>query len=354
MSQATGYRATSTAGTVEPFELTRRELRADDVEVRVSHCGICHSDLHALATPPADPVGTPLVPGHELVGEVVAVGSDVTRFAVGDPVAVGNIVDSCGECAMCRAGLENMCEDFPTLTYGGVDRVDGTTTLGGWSTSYVLREDFAYHRPPGLDPAAVAPLMCAGVTVWEPLRTWQVGPGSRVGVVGLGGLGHLAVKLGVALGAEVTVFTRTTGKADDARALGAHRVVVSTDVDDMAAAAGTLDLVLDCAPSAHDPGPYLRTLALDGTLVVLGHLGAATVDAMDLLRARRRLASSGSAGRERTQELLDFCGEHGIGADVEVVPPARLGEALDRLARNDVRYRFTLDLSDLAHRPPQL
>ena len=348
MSHTTGYRATATPGEVERFEFDRRDLRPDDVEVRITHCGVCHTDLHALNGPADGRGDAPLVPGHEFVGEVVAIGPEVTGFAVGDPVAVGNIVDSCGTCRMCEAGQEAMCVDFPTLTYGGTDRVDGTPTLGGWSSTYVVREAFVYHRPPGLDPAAVAPLMCAGVTVWEPLRAWGAGPGVRVGVVGLGGLGHLAVRLAAALGAEVTVFTRTADKADDARALGADRVVVSSDEDAMAAAADSLDLVLDCAPAAHDPGPYLRTLDLDGTLVVLGHLGGWSVDAMDLLRARRRLASSGSAGRERTQELLDFCGEHGVTADVETLPSAQVATALERLGRGDVRYRFTLDMGDLS------
>ena len=348
MTRTTGYRATTTPGQVERFEFDRRSLRADDVAVRITHCGVCHSDLHALAQPAGTRGHAPLVPGHEFVGEVTEVGPGVTRFAVGDAVAVGNIVDSCGECRMCLAGHENMCAEFPTLTYAGRDRVDGTTTLGGWSSSYVVREGFVYHRPPGLDPAAVAPLMCAGITVWEPLRAWDVGPGSRVGVVGLGGLGHLAVKLAAGLGAEVTVFTRTAAKGDDARALGAHRVVVSEDADDMAAAGDSLDLVIDCVSAPHDLGPYLRTLDLDGTLVGLGYLGESTVDAMDLLRARRRLASSGSGGRARTQELLDFCGEHGIVADVETLPSAEVGTALARLTAGDVRYRFTLDMADLA------
>ncbi|SEC57948.1 uncharacterized zinc-type alcohol dehydrogenase-like protein [Nocardioides exalbidus] len=348
MSRAIGYRGTTTPGEVERFELARRDLRPDDVEVRISHCGVCHTDLHALGGPASGRGGVPLVPGHEFVGEVVAVGPDVTRFAVGDPVAVGNIVDSCGTCGMCVAGQENMCEEFPTLTYGGTDRVDGTPTLGGWSSSYVVREDFAYHRPAGLDPAAVAPLMCAGVTVWEPLRVWGAGPGVRVGVVGLGGLGHLAVKFAVALGAEVTVFTRTADKVDDARALGAHHVVVSTDAAAMEAIGLGLDLVVDCAPTTHDLGPYLRTLALDGTLVVVGDLGESRFQGMDLVRARRRIAVSGSAGRTSTQEMLDFCGEHGLVADVEVLPSAEVGTALARLARGDVRYRFSLDLGDLS------
>lgn len=347
MTRTTGYRATTVPGQVEPFEFDRRPLRPDDVAVRITHCGVCHTDLHALSGPAEGRGDAPLVPGHEFVGDVVEVGPAVTGFAVGDAVAVGNIVDSCGTCAMCRRGLENMCVEFPTLTYAGRDRVDGTTTLGGWSSLYVVREGFAYHRPPALDPAAVAPLLCAGITVWEPLRAWSAGPGTRVGVVGLGGLGHLAVKLAAALGAEVTVFTRTAGKGDDARALGADRVVVSSDEDALAAAGDSLDLVIDCVSAPHDLGPYLRTLDLDGTLVGLGYLGESTVDAMDLLRARRRLASSGSGGRARTQELLDFCGKHGITADVETLPSAEVGTALARLAAGDVRYRFTLDLRDL-------
>jgi len=344
---ATAYAATTTEGPLEPWTFERRDLRPDDVLVRVTFCGVCHTDLHSLHAPREDADDSSLVPGHEFVGEVVEVGPGVTGFAAGDPVAVGNIVDSCGVCAMCEAGQENCCLEFPTLTYGGTDRVDGSTTYGGYSSLYVVREAFCYHRPTDLDPAAVAPLMCAGVTVWEPLRAWEVGPGSQVGVVGLGGLGHLAVKFAAALGAEVTVFTRTAGKADDARALGADHVVVSTDDDAMAAVAGTLDLVVDCVPTTHPLEPYLASVRLDGTVVSLGDLGPINLQTMALL-GRRRLSSSGSAGRPHTQEMLDFCGEHGIVADVEVLPSAQVMTALDRLERGDVRYRFSLDLSDLA------
>ncbi|WP_317230602.1 NAD(P)-dependent alcohol dehydrogenase [Clavibacter sp. MX14-G9D] len=329
---------------LRPTPIDRRALRPDDVDVRVTHVGVCHSDLHALAQPGR---GEALVPGHEFVGEVVAVGSAVTAFAPGDPVAVGNIVDSCGACRMCRAGHENMCVEFPTLTYGGRDRVDGSSTLGGYSGRYVVRESFVYHRPAALDPAAVAPLMCAGVTVWEPMRAAGVGPGTRLGVVGLGGLGHLAVRLGRALGAEVTVFTTTAAKAADAERLGASRTVVSTDAAAMAVADRSLDLVLDTVSVAHDLAPYLRALDLDGTLCVLGHLGPLSVQAMDLLTGRRRLASSGSAGRPATRDLLDFCGEHGITADVEVLPAAAVETAFARLRRNDVRYRFVLDMEGI-------
>ena len=328
-----------TATTIE-----RRALRDHDVDVRVLYCGICHTDLHAIG----DEGGSfPLVPGHEFVGDVVAVGRSVADFAPGDRVAVGNIVDSCGTCAMCLADQENYCKEFPTLTYGGTDRVDGSTTLGGFSSEYVVRDRFVYHRPAGLDAAAVAPLMCAGITVWEPLRAWGAGPGTSVGVVGLGGLGHLAVKLAHAMGARVTVFTRTADKADDARALGADEVVLSTDDAAMAAVADSLDLVIDTVSAPHAVEPYLGTVAVDGTLCSLGHLGPVTVETMALLLGRKRLSSTGSGGVRHTQELLDFCGQHGIVADVEVLPSREIGTALARLADNDVRYRFVLDMTDL-------
>lgn len=323
-----------------PTTIERRELRPDDVEVRVTYCGMCHSDLHALATGEV----FPLVPGHEFVGEVVAVGADVTAFRAGDPVAVGNIVDSCGRCRMCLAGQENFCAEFPTLTYGGQDRVDGTPTLGAYASRYVVRESFVYRRPESLDAAAVAPLMCAGITVWEPLRSAGVGPGTRLGVAGLGGLGHLAVKLGRALGAEVTVFTTSPGKIDDALALGASRVVVSRDADAMREQRGALDVVIDTIAVEHDLTPYLEVLDLDGTLFSVGYLGPVTVPTTDLLIGRKRLTSAGSGGHPYTQELLDFCSEHGVVADVEVVSPAQITDALSRLRRNDVRYRFVLDL----------
>ncbi|GAA4671743.1 NAD(P)-dependent alcohol dehydrogenase [Nocardioides nanhaiensis] len=331
------------AARLTPTAITRRALRDDDVQVAVSHCGICHTDLHALRGGGGP---WPLVPGHEFVGEVTAVGPGVTAFAVGDPVAVGNIVDSCGTCDMCVRSQENCCREFPLLTYGGTD-AEGATTLGGWSTSFVVRESFCYRRPASLDAAAVAPLMCAGVTVWVPLRTLGVGPGTRVGVAGVGGLGHLAVKLAVALGAEVTAITGTAAKVVELRSLGATRVLVTSDAPAMEQARGSLDVVVDCVPVAHELAPLLDVLDLDGTLAVVGFLGSFDVDVMDLLMGRKRLLGSGSAGRGSTQELLDFCGEHGITADVEVVPTADVEQALERLGRGDVRYRFVLDLADL-------
>jgi uncharacterized zinc-type alcohol dehydrogenase-like protein len=345
-----GYEAASPGAKLKLVAIVRRDLRPDDVAVKVTFCGVCHTDLHALNTPVEQGGTFPLVPGHEFVGEVTAIGEDVTRFRIGDAVAVGNIVDSCGVCDMCRAGQENFCRDFPTLTYGGTDRHDGTFTVGAYSGDYVVRDRFVYHRPAELDPAGVAPLMCAGITVWEPLRRWNAGPGSRVGVVGLGGLGHLAVKFAAALGAEVTVFTTSAGKADDARALGAHSVVVSTDEGAMEEAANRLDLIIDTVAVSHDLAPYLSCLALDGTLCSLGYLGPITIETMNLLIGRKSLSSAGSGGHTHTQEMLDFCGTHGITADVEVVPSAQVDTALERLARNNVRYRFSLDMSDLPGR----
>ena len=346
MRDVTGWALQAPGEPLRPLTFSRRDLRPDDVAVRVGHCGVCHSDLHALDAASAGGGELPLVPGHEFTGTVVAVGSDVSGFAVGDPVAVGNIVDSCGTCRACRAGRENSCEEFPTTTYGGTDRHDGTTTRGAYSSEVVVRDAFVHHLPAGLDPAGAAPLLCAGVTVWEPLRHWGVGPGSVIGVVGLGGLGHLAVKLAKALGAHVTVFTTSVAKADDARALGADDVVLSRDEAAMAAVTGRFSFILDTASAHHDPAPYLRALALDGTLCVLGIPEQPwQVDPMSLLVGRKSFASAGSAGLPATRELLEFAARHGVVADVEVLPVAEVATALRRLRDGDVRYRFVLDMT---------
>jgi uncharacterized zinc-type alcohol dehydrogenase-like protein len=329
--------------------LKRRDLRPDDLAVRIDYCGVCHTDLHALRDHDGEPrTGQPLVPGHEFTGVVTETGPAVTHFRVGDRVAVGNIVDSCGECPMCRAGQENFCHAFPTLTYGGTDRQDGSTTLGGYSREYIVRDRFAYPLPAGLDPAAAAPLLCAGVTVWEPLHALGVGPGSRVGVVGLGGLGHLAVKMAVALGATTSVVSRSSDKADDARRLGADGLIVSTEPEQMAKARDGFDVVIDTISAPHDLGPYLRLVAMDGTLSHLGHLGPVTVETTDLLVGRKKLSSAGSGGRPATAAMLDFCAGNGITADIELLPSAQVNEALARLRRGDVHYRFVLDMSDLS------
>ncbi|GAA4993183.1 NAD(P)-dependent alcohol dehydrogenase [Actinopolymorpha pittospori] len=346
MRTTVGWRTEGGARALRRAPLERRDLRPDDIAVRVDYCGVCHTDLHAIHARDGA-ASPPLVPGHEFTGTVTETGRAVTHFSAGDPVAVGNIVDSCGECAMCRAGQENFCHAFPTLTYDGVDRHDGSTTLGGYSREYVLRDRFAYPLPAGLDPAAAAPLLCAGITVWEPLWALGVGPESRVAVAGLGGLGHLAVKMAVALGAETSVISRSPDKADDARRLGARALIVSTDPEQMAAARDRFDVVIDTISAPHDLGPYLQLVAMDGTLSHLGHLGPVTVETLDLLVGRKKLSSAGSGGRPATAAMLDFCAEHGVTADVELLPSAHVNEALDRLQHNDVRYRFVLDLADL-------
>ncbi|MGW6360134.1 NAD(P)-dependent alcohol dehydrogenase [Streptomyces sp. NPDC055092] len=345
MRTTTGWQAASPTA-LRRASLERRDLRPDDIAVQVDYCGVCHTDLHALHAYDQH-TKAPLVPGHEFTGVVAGIGPEVTAFSVGDRVAVGNIVDSCGVCAMCEAGQENFCHSFPTLTYGGTDRQDGSTTLGGYSREYVVRDTFAYPLPSGLDPAAAAPLMCAGVTVWEPLRSLGVGPGSRVAVAGLGGLGHLAVKMAVALGATTTVISRTQDKRDDARKLGAHDLIASTDTQQMATARDTFDVVIDTISAPHDLAPYLKLVAMDGTLSLLGYLGPVTVEATDLLIGRKKLSSAGSAGRPATAEMLQFCADNNITADIEVLPSSHVDTALDRLRRNDVRYRFVLDMSDL-------
>jgi alcohol dehydrogenase (NADP+) len=341
MRETTGYAAFGPGEELQPYTFERRDLHPDDVAVRVTYSGICHSDLHAVDALPAG--GDPFVPGHEFVGEITAVGTDVTRFQVGDAVAVGNIVDSCGVCPACLDHRESYCLESPTTTYGGIDRHDHTVTRGAYSSEYVVRDAFVYHLPAALAPAGAAPLMCAGVTTFDPLRRAGVGPGDRVGIVGLGGLGHLAVKFAKALGAHVTVFTTSPGKTPAALGLGADAVVVSTDDAAMAGVAGTLDYVLDTASGKHDPSPYLRALRLDGTLCMLGTPDRYEPEAMALLG--RTMTLSASAGTVRTQEMLEFCAEHGIVADVEVVPFAEVNAAFRRLAKNDVRYRFVLDVA---------
>ena len=346
MRTTIGWQSADGTTTLQRATIERRDLRADDIAVRVDYCGVCHSDLHLLSgMMPHYRNVAGIVPGHEFTGTVTAVGAAVTGFAPGDPVAVGTLVDSCGTCPMCRAGQENFCYEGPTSTYGSPDRIDGTTTKGAYSREYVLREKFAYRLPAGLDPAAAAPLMCAGITVWEPMRALGVGSGSRIAVAGLGGLGHLAVKFGVALGATVTVLSRTPEKADDARKLGAVDLLHSED--DFARARGRFDLILDTISAPHEIPPLLHMAALDGTVSVLGYPGQIPLRVMDLIYGRKKLSSSGTGGRRGTAEMLAFAGEHGITADVEVLPSARISDAFDRLDRGDVRFRFVLDLSDL-------
>ena len=346
MRVTTGWQSTDGTTELRRIALERRELRDDDLAVRVDYCGVCHSDLHVINGVMGGKQG-PMVPGHEFTGTVTAVGGAVTDFAPGDRVAVGTIVDSCGTCLMCLVGQENYCYEYATTTYGGTDRIDGTKTQGGYSREYVVRDKFAYRLPAGLDPAAAAPLMCAGISVWEPLRADGIGPGSRVAVAGLGGLGHVAVKFAAALGAEVTVLSRTPDKTADALALGAAELLDTTDEKQADQARGRFDLILDTISGPHDIHALLRMVALGGTLSVLGFPMEMPVRIMELTMGRKKLSSSGTGGRRHTAEMLAFSAEHGVTADVEVLASSRVQEALARLERGDVRYRFVLDLSDL-------
>ncbi|CAN5412194.1 NAD(P)-dependent alcohol dehydrogenase [soil metagenome] len=345
MSTTTGWQSLNpSSNRLTRVTIERRDLRADDIAVRIDYCGVCHSDLHRIHGMLGE---KDLVPGHEATGVVTAIGSAVTAFAPGERVAIGTVIDSCGECEMCLAGQENYCYNHPTTTYGGVDRTDGSQTKGAYSREYVLRDKFAFHLPDGLDPAAAAPLLCAGISVWEPLRAAGVGPGSRVAIAGLGGLGHLAVKLAAALGAEVVVLSRSSAKERDALDLGATSLVVTTDDEQVAAARGRFDFILDTISADHDLSPFIGMLALDGTLCVLGNPLLSGPRLWELGAGRKRLTSSGTGGVRQTIEMLEFCASHDIAADVEILPSNDVETALDRLAMGDVHYRFVLDLSDL-------
>lgn len=344
MRKVSGWAAHAPGTAVSPWDFERREPRERDVVVRVRYCGVCASDLSAVRR--GDPAAFPLVPGHEIVGEVSEVGPGVTRFSAGDLVAVGNIVDSCRTCPACRAGRENWCHEGVTLTYGGTDREDGSRTQGGYSSEYVVDEHFAYPVPPGLDPAGVAPLMCAGVTTYVPLRRWGAGPGRTVGVVGMGGLGHIALRLAHAMGAEVVQFTTSPDKATEARRLGADEAVLSGDERRMAAQAGRFDLILDTVGAPHSLEPWLNALAVDGTLCLVGiSEEELRVSPLSLIVGAKTLAGAGSGGTGETREMLGFCAEHGITAETEILPVREVNTALDRLARNAVRYRGVLDLA---------
>lgn len=338
---AKGYAALERGGPVVPWSFERRATRAQDVVVRILYCGVCHTDIHSVGKWGQE---FPLVPGHEIVGEVVEVGAEVTRFAPGQTVLIGTIVDSCRVCEPCRNEMEPYCRAYPTLTYDGIDRVDGTRTRGGYSDVYVADERFVHHLPEGLDPAAAAPLLCAGITTYSPLRHWGVGPGTTVGIIGIGGLGHLAVKFARAMGAHVVAFTRSEGKAAEALALGAHEVVLSTDPAQMQAQAFRFDFILDTVSTRYPMDPFLLALKLDATLCSLGIPDSFDFTPVLLTMGRRRISSSGVGGTRETREMLDFCAEHGIVADVELIKPEQINEAFARLERGDVRYRFVMDL----------
>ena len=343
-----GYAAQSAASPLAPFPFERRSLRPNDVAMDVLYCGVCHSDLH-MARNDWGWSFYPLVPGHEIVGRVTEVGAEVKTYKVGDHVAVGCMVDSCRNCDQCKKGLEQYCREGNTQTYGGRDRITCEPTYGGYSKALIAREEFALRVPELLDLSRVAPLLCAGITTYSPLRAWNAGPGSRVGVVGLGGLGHMAVKLAKGLGADVTVLSRTKAKEADALKLGASRLLVSADAAAMAKAKSSFDLIIDTVPVKHDLNPYLPLLDVDATLVLVGQVGPLNeIHTAGLLLGRRRVAGSIIGGIPETQEMLDFCASKDILPECEMIRMDQIGEAFERMERADVRYRFVIDLASLA------
>ncbi|MDX2266687.1 MAG: NAD(P)-dependent alcohol dehydrogenase [Bryobacter sp.] len=346
-------RAYSAASETSPLALDtieRREPTAGDVHIDILFCGICHSDLHAARNEWRDVMATvyPCVPGHEIVGRVTKVGDSVTKFQVGDMVGVGCLVDSCGECAACTGHEEVYCAKGSTFTYGGADRHTGGHTFGGYSEAIVVDQRFVLKVPANLDPAAAAPLLCAGITTYSPLRHWKVGPGQKVGIVGLGGLGHMGVKLAKAMGAEVYLFTTSPRKVEDGLRLGANQVLVSTDLEQMAAHAGTFDFILNTVSAQHDANAYINLLKRDGTMCLVGAPEKPLpISSFALLFGRKSLAGSLIGGLKETQEMLDFCGEHNITSDVEVIPIQQVNEAYERLQKSDVKYRFVIDMASL-------
>ena len=335
---------------LSPLTIKRRDVGADDVKIEIQFCGVCHSDLHFARNEWHFTV-YPAVPGHEIVGRVVEIGSNVRDFKVGDQVGVGPMVDSCRKCASCREGLEQYCEVGNTGTFGGTEKVIGGPTFGGYSSGIVVDRNYVLRIPAGMNLAATAPLLCAGITMYSPLRHWQAGPGKKVGIIGLGGLGHMGVKLSHAMGAETALFTTSPSKVADGRRLGADSVILSKSPDDMAKHTASFDLIIDTVAANHDLGPYFNLLKRDATMVQVGapeH--PLSIGIFPLLAARRHFAGSSIGGIAETQEMLEFCAEKNIDADVEVVPVQYVNEAYERMLKSDVKYRFSIDMSSINRR----
>lgn len=333
---------------LKEMNINRRAVTSKDIEIEILYCGVCHSDLHTARNDWGFTV-YPAVPGHEIVGKVTKVGSEVTKLKVGDLAGVGCLVDSCHTCDSCKNDLEQYCLTGFTGTYGSADKHLGGYTYGGYSQKIVVNEHFVLKVPSNLDLAAVAPLLCAGITTWSPLRHWKVTKGSKVAVVGLGGLGHMAIKLAKGLGAEVTLFSRTPDKEKDALALGADAVIISTDSDQMNSVNGKFDLIIDTVPYVHDVNPYVGTLNINGTLVLVGYLGGLEpfLNTVPMILGRKSVAGSVIGGIAETQEMLDFCGEHNIVSEIEIIKMQDINNAYERMLKSDVRYRFVIDMASL-------
>ncbi|HEX8562800.1 MAG TPA: NAD(P)-dependent alcohol dehydrogenase [Flavobacterium sp.] len=347
MTQAKGYAAHSSTAHLEPWDFERREVGPHDVQYDILFCGVCHSDLHQIRNDWGN-AKYPMVPGHEIVGRVVKVGEHVTKFSVGELVGTGCLVDSCRTCDNCKEGLEQFCANGSSGTYNSFEQDKKTPTYGGYSNTIVVHEDFTLRIPENLDLAATAPLLCAGITTYSPLRHWKVGKGHKLAVLGLGGLGHMAVKFGVAFGAEVTVLSTSADKEADAKRLGAHHFVVTKDPDQLKAAQGSFDFILDTVSADHDLNMYLRLLRTNGTHICVGiPTEAYQVMAFSIIGGRKSLAGSSIGGLPETQEMLDFCAEHNIVSDIEMIDMKDIESAYKRMHKGDVRYRFVIDMTTL-------
>ena len=347
MPSSKGYAALDAKSSLAPYDFSRRDPGANEISIDILFCGVCHTDLHMARNEWGNAI-YPMVPGHEIVGRVTAAGTGVSKFKVGDVAAVGVIIDSCRHCAPCERGEEHFCDQGPTLTYAAPDRVDGSITMGGYSNNYTVDERFAHTVPANLDLAAVAPLLCAGITTYSPLRHWKAGPGKKVGIVGLGGLGHMALKFAHSFGAHVVQFTTSLKKRDDALRLGADEVVLSTDPEAMKAHVKSFDFILDTVSAPHAIDDYLALLKQDATLTLVGLPETPpSFGVFSLITKRASIAGSMIGGMPETQEMLDYCGEHNIVSEVEVIPIDRVNEAFERLLKQDVKYRFVIDMSSL-------
>jgi uncharacterized zinc-type alcohol dehydrogenase-like protein len=347
MTSALGYAGTSPISRLAPLNFERRDPKATDVAIEILFCGVCHSDLHTVRNEWGGCV-YPCIPGHEIVGRVTKVGADVTKFKVGDLAAVGCMVDSCHDCPACKEDLEQFCQNGATFTYNSPDKHTHGVTYGGYSDSIVVDESFTLRVPGNLDLAATAPLLCAGITTYSPIKRWGIKPGDKVGVVGLGGLGHMALKFAHAFGAKVVLFTTSPGKTEDAKRLGADEVVISKNLDEMNAHAGTFDFIIDAVSAEHDINIYLNLLKRDGTLTLVGAPEKPLpVSSFGLIFGRKILTGSLIGGIAETQEMLDFCSEHNIVSEIEMINIQDINEAYDRLLKSDVKYRFVIDMKSL-------
>jgi len=347
MSKVKAYGAQASDANLEALDIERREITADDVKIEIDYCGVCHSDIHQVRNDWKNSK-YPVVPGHEIIGRVTQVGKNVSNFKEGDLVGVGCMVDSCQECDSCKEDLEQFCENGATLTYNSKDEHLGGHTFGGYSEQIVVDKEFVLKVPENIDAKAAAPLLCAGITTYSPLRHWNVKKGDKVGVIGLGGLGHMGVKFAHAIGAHVVMITTSPSKSEDAKKLGADEVLISKNEEDMKKQAGTFDFLLNTVPVGHDMNPYIALLKRDATMVLVGAIEPLDpVHGGGLIGGRKRIAGSVIGGIKETQEMLDFCGEHNIVSDIEMIDMQNINEAFDRVVKSDVKYRFVIDMKSL-------